>query len=53
MLEFDLINVGIPCTIKFMLLSSLPNELVAIQVNKAESLLSVRFMLKSERTPSG
>lgn len=44
-------NHNIPCTIRFMLVSSLPNELVATQVNEAESSLPVVLMLRSERTP--
>lgn len=36
-----------------MLVSSDPKELVATQVNKAESPLSDRFMLKSDKTPLG
>lgn len=34
-----------------MLVSSLPNALVATQVNRAESLLSVLLMLRSDSTP--
>lgn len=36
-----------------MLVSSLPKALVATQVNMAESDLSVRLILKSDKTPFG
>lgn len=36
-----------------MLVSSLPNALVATQVKRAESVRSELFILRSERTPLG
>lgn len=44
---------GTSWTIILMLVSSLPNALVATQVKSAESERSVRLMLKSESTPWG
>lgn len=40
-----------PCTIMLILVSSLPKALVATQVKRAESLLSVLLMLRSDSTP--
>lgn len=42
-----------PWTIMLILVSSLPNAFVATQVKRAESVLSVLFILKSDNTPFG
>ena len=43
---------GTSWMMRLMLVSSLPNALVATQVKRAVSVRSVRFMLMVERTPS-